>query len=476
MSRYRVRSYGEFKTSSLQYRNYGTGVLPPAFPENSGSLVGQPLGTFKIIEDYVTPRFKEKIANGAVINNSMSSVALSMTSTPSSWTATQAVGTYRSSPAPAGYQKANYDLSGDGMGYTFGMLCAGTHSDLMARNPLGYSIAALENAALIEALNRVEPAKSQTIVTALEAHKTFDMIVDRVRKLADVVQLVRGRKKRQLELMFKGKKRPLPKRVVVWDPSGAPRTFKNGRPQVLYGHLPTVPTSSRMDESLKLWLEYRYGWSPLVHDIVDSLKAMYAADLRRELIQHPRLYASGKSSFSKTVSSSLSATNGWGTYTANKIAVHELNFKAYILYKVDTPNGLVQRLNDFGAFDVPAAMWEITPWSFVIDWFIPIGDYLGALQPKLGVTVLAAGLTSKYKMEVTRTCTGFVSNPASGNLQWNYGSVQIGASDRAKMDTKSRNTNRLYPSFPPLDVKLTSKHMVDSIALLKGLRQSHNRV
>lgn len=475
MSQYRVRSYGELKPSSLQFRNYATGTYPPAFPENSGTFRGQLLGTFKIIEDYVTPRYKEKIANGAVINNSMSSVALSITTTPSSWTASQVMGTYKSSPPP-GWQKANYDFSGDGMGYTFGAQCDGTHTDLMARNPLGESIAALENAALISALNRVEPAKSQSLVTMLEAHKTFSMIMDRVRKLADVIQLVKGRKRRQLELMFKGKKRPLPKRVVVWDPSGAPRTFKNGRPHVLYGHLPTSPTSSRMDESLKLWLEYRYGWSPLVHDIVDSLKAMYAADLRGELIQHPRQYASGVSSLSKTVSSSLSSAPGWGTYTARKTAVHELNFRAYILYKVDTPNGLVRRLNDFGAFDVPKALWEITPWSFVVDWFIPIGDYLGALQPKLGVTVLAAGLTSKYKMEVNRTCTGFVSNPSSGNLQWTSGCVQVGASDRAEMNTKSRNTNRLYPSFPPMDVKLTSKRMVDSMALLKGLRQSHNRV
>jgi hypothetical protein len=325
-------------------------------------------------------------------------------------------------------------------------------------------------------MNRVAPAQAQGWVTAAESQKTIDMVADRARKLAKVVQAAKSGDTRTLDTMFPGKRtKRYPKRIVIWDDKGNPVTGKSGNTRAKYSHPPLRETPSKMDDASKMWLEYRYGWTPLIHDIVDGMKALYADDLRKELIHRERITARGTAHQAGTVTSNSTSTINWafGTLSATTVAEHDFTVRAYILYRpvMDT---LLRRLNDFGAFDVPRAIWELVPWSFVIDWFIPIGDWLGALTPKVGVEVLASGYETTYKMKVVRTITNWVSNPASGDLRWDQSPIPIGTADQVEMTEVNRNPHLLTPTFPPVQVKLNLNRMVDAVSLLKGQRPRYH--
>jgi len=452
------------------YGYFGGAQPPPYAPVWSYFLGVGRRGMTQIMSDWVTPDYKRLIAKGQVINHGMSRVNLRVTPSDSTGRSVRQVKGAKN--AQGQYQWAIYNMYGDIMSHVFGSPTDGLHTSLKEKYPLPVSQQSLINKATIEAMNRVEPAKSQSLVIWLERHKTFDMIIDRTKKLASVVQAVKKGDLHRLEFMFPGKRTKVyPKRVVLWDANGNPITGGPKGDRTRYGHLPLKPPPSKMEDARKLWLEYRYGWTPLVHDIVDSLKAIYADDLRNQLTQHERFTARGKATFSgQTVSSVAALREFFGTSTAESTASHDFTVRAYILYRMSSEFGLARRLNDFGAFDVPRAIWEVVPWSFVIDWFVPIGDYLGAMTPKVGVEVIASGYQVKYNLEVSRKVKSWVPAPSSGDLAWDQSPIALNTGDLVSLIDNWRIVPLPLPTYPPVEVKLNLKRMVDAVASFKGLR------
>lgn len=109
------------------------------------------------------------------------------------------------------------------------------------------------------------------------------------------------------------------------------------------------------------WLEMQYGWRPLVDQAFEAAKAMEA--MTRERI----VRFSATSKRQKTVNN---APNGqievWSTVTYSRKLVAEL--------REDLGTG-----RSLGLTNPASVVWEIVPYSFVIDWFIPVGSYLSAL-------------------------------------------------------------------------------------------------
>ncbi len=112
------------------------------------------------------------------------------------------------------------------------------------------------------------------------------------------------------------------------------------------------------------WLELQYGWLPLISDVYEAGKAFEAvSNPPRRQIQKVSLRRDsvGDASCSKTV---------WSCKGQNKDVMQ-------IIYElsedISTPRSL-------GLTDPATVAWELIPYSFVVDWFIPIGDYLENLN------------------------------------------------------------------------------------------------
>lgn len=117
------------------------------------------------------------------------------------------------------------------------------------------------------------------------------------------------------------------------------------------------------------WLELQYGWLPLISSSYEACKAFEA------ISNGPR-----KSTFQ--VSKSRKAI--WDLSTAPLTASLLIGGKVRtsIQYEMYEEMSFARQL---GLLDPLSIAWELTPWSFVIDWFFPFGEYLSNLNqiPKL---------------------------------------------------------------------------------------------
>ena len=113
------------------------------------------------------------------------------------------------------------------------------------------------------------------------------------------------------------------------------------------------------------WLEYSYGWSPLVQDVYNILDKGFG-ELKLDI--RARSFRSKSTSISFT-----NATPGpYHTGAAVLTTVH----RASCSIRVSFPGTAFPAISAWG-LDNPALLaWEALPYSFVVDWFLPIGNYL----------------------------------------------------------------------------------------------------
>lgn len=127
--------------------------------------------------------------------------------------------------------------------------------------------------------------------------------------------------------------------------------------------------SSYSKDYAQRWLEMQYGWIPLIDDVYSSAIAFERASAppRRKVYR-----VSSSSSSPIDTSASPSFYSGKGTMKTTVRYIYEL---------VES----LSNTRQLGLENPLPALWEIMPYSFVLDWFIPIGTYLDnlAIVPQL---------------------------------------------------------------------------------------------
>jgi len=111
------------------------------------------------------------------------------------------------------------------------------------------------------------------------------------------------------------------------------------------------------------WLELQYGWIPLVSDSYEAMKAF------EEISSGPR-----KKIFTAIVSKPISFehSNSPGNFTA--ICRGKLSRR--VQYEMYEEMSVARQL---GVLNPLSVVWELVPYSFVVDWFVPFGTYLDNL-------------------------------------------------------------------------------------------------
>jgi len=133
-------------------------------------------------------------------------------------------------------------------------------------------------------------------------------------------------------------------------------------------------------------LEVKYGWLPLMQDLHGSYEWMADND-HRDI----------------KVSAESSATRHHGVEGSTSYGMSWQGSSTHISYcKVyATISGEWARSANKGGLINPASLaWEITPYSFVLDWFVPIGNVLQAYSDTAGLTFLTGYVGNKNECEV----------------------------------------------------------------------------
>lgn len=151
--------------------------------------------------------------------------------------------------------------------------------------------------------------------------------------------------------------------------------------------------SRTADETTGRWLELNYGWLPLIGDLDSAARACAAA------VEKP---------LNKTFRVGRTARiQGSSNTTSLKVDYRNTHRRSLKVTLSKPPNPFQLSLVS------PAKVaWELVPYSFVVDWALPIGDYLNAQHTR--ATLPVAKVVTSDKIRRIREVVGYTGNPING--------------------------------------------------------------
>lgn len=208
------------------------------------------------------------------------------------------------------------------------------------------------------------------------------------------------------------------------------------------------------------WLELKYGWLPLVNDVYEGSRFL-AHNLAPRVFRVTVTKGAGGKMTRFENESIFQLPFEWGHVNAQTSHQESKRIIA-LLTEVDVP-ALA------GLLDPLSVAWELVPYSFVADWFIPVGNYLSA-------RALPQALSGTFiTMHRKRTrLTKIWINQTSGNATMVWKKHPQAAHFEKYYFNRSVATNLSVPPLPNLkslgSVPSWEKALT-SVSLLVGLRK-----
>lgn len=166
----------------------------------------------------------------------------------------------------------------------------------------------------------------------------------------------------------------------------------------------TESLNEGLNAAAQCWLEARLGWRPFLMEL-DALRKELESGQFSE-----RYTARGSSTRTvESTSAEVRTTSGINFDLVNTVK-SDYSVRAGILYQADL--SIPQRMG-FSWESIPITAYELIPFSFVVDWFINLGDFIQAVTPKIGVKHLSNWVTVRRSCLSTRQ-SGTAQLPLSG--------------------------------------------------------------
>lgn len=199
----------------------------------------------------------------------------------------------------------------------------------------------------------------------------------------------------------------------------------------------------------EIWLSYRYGWMPLVYDVQDAAEAIASRKRKFDLKK-------GRGHNSTTWNDSTT----WSVNTGTETWYYAETLSVSSTYRGKAYARIVDPTKNTWGFDPISTAWEVVPYSFVVDWFIGVGNWLKSIMPaSSGVEFL--GCCGSLKQVVTHVITT--------DIVWDVLANTDGAVSGMKTETVSeiyRRDPTGIPSLPHFNVRLNAVRLTDLFALV----------
>lgn len=212
-----------------------------------------------------------------------------------------------------------------------------------------------------------------------------------------------------------------------------------------------VRRSASVKDVGQKWLELQYGWLPLLSDVHEAARAVEARVNRQIHFELSGSSANLNGKWESSESPSLYSNMGFYIDACKVINRAEIQLDSLS--------------SSLGLEDPLTVAWEIVPFSFVADWFIPIGAYLTAANQVPRVL---------NKLLITRFQRGEADDLRLVHPTLNF----VGATSRFSFARMERQvTSGAAYHVPPPQLKTLEKamsplHVVNAIALLSVLLSS----
>lgn len=133
-------------------------------------------------------------------------------------------------------------------------------------------------------------------------------------------------------------------------------------------------------------LEVMFGWIPIVSDIQATVELLSADFNQQQNAVEGRGTIRGETHTNLTWNSN---TEFWRAHQEYWVKV-----KCGAKVRIDNPNLLLA--NRLGLVNPLSSGWEVTPWSFVVDYFVNVGEYLGSFTETLGISFTEPWTRTRY--------------------------------------------------------------------------------
>lgn len=235
----------------------------------------------------------------------------------------------------------------------------------------------LRNRALSGLNDKVKSMDAGLGETLSQGRQTLDMVVGTVEKLAAAARDVRHFRFRRAA-----------RRLGIGVPSGVSRR---------YGFSTN-------------WLAYRYGWLPLYLDTYGTMKALWDHYHRPQIrivnvVRKLELNDTNRVrdySYESYLDSSLVAVNPSSSAVRWKVlrsGQAKYLVRAGYVFEYTNPN--LSTLTSLGLADPLGVAWELVPLSFVIDWFVNVGEVISQLTTFNGKEMRAHYITYYFHYHVS---------------------------------------------------------------------------
>lgn len=176
--------------------------------------------------------------------------------------------------------------------------------------------------------------------------------------------------------------------------------FKRGHWNQIPGHLGLTAPGGLSKKFADEFLKWKFGVVPIISDIYGGVELL-KQQLKPAQIIHAKRVIRDDQDFSEYSNSGL-----WGTGSSKG------SYTVEIWGKLN--NATLRFVNQANLTDPLSVAWEVVPWSFVVDWCIPVGNVLEGMQAHSGLDFV--GAYRSYRLEGSATWT-LRSSPFWENVQ-----------------------------------------------------------
>lgn len=400
MSRKRARGYKtNGKVVITDFNDDGS-----FYSQNELNSSGLSQADFSEIIDSSTPDWRKRKSEGQIVMNPMSLTKLKRTSTDGTWSASA--------------------IPGWGTRVWKGSMCGVIYGPFVYPSWIASRTSDAKASTLVDAYSKIASSEWQSMVSVVEARKTASMLAGPFAAARELVSSVANRRLKEL------------KRGVA-----ALQAFNNA------------------------WNEYRFGWKPLLYEISNIMEAYSKRNDYQFLPK--RFVARSSYSFDHSDVVVSSGASQYGLSNWKTVFSYDKTIKVAsgVLYELYEQSQSSVRIRNTGLRlgDIPATLWELVPYSFVVDRFASVGPWLNAIVPKPGVRVLGNWQTVIDEEHSTNKVTGDINVNYTGGLMhkdFDFGTL------RSDTTSIQRVVGVDLPWTPPKNLReLSIVQQVDHYAL-----------
>jgi hypothetical protein len=197
------------------------------------------------------------------------------------------------------------------------------------------------------------------------------------------------------------------------------------------------------------WLEYQYGWKPLMGTIYDGSQLLMRG------FRKPQLFfarGTAEEDYEQTVNEQGTEKHVSGT----------LRVKTGVYYRVASAKS--DLLDSAGLLNPLSIAWELVPFSFVFDWFVPVGNVLSAVSATAGLQY-EAGYRSESR--ISREAHKKTGIPHRDSNYWTL--LKAGEFSCETMHSLRRGLGGFpRPQFYANANPFSTPHVLNALALIRS--------